>query len=332
MNQRQSWKWDAEAAFKRIERHADNKPKFVECGRTFGKSDRPYTPPPNVAAWLKAQADKPKPHGRDIESLMRYHESHKRPVGYWEDAPRGMKFVAKPTRGDLEEDCFSNESDAVAACRTGEHVEKMPDGTFAIYPDSTCPKCGNMMVAGHYCSTGGATAPTTIPPADGPWPKCAYASEETNRWHSGEIVAVYEDADDGGTCYFDNGHVQCCSQSYECNISTGGFVPIALANAIPKLEQNGHKDVAAQLRGKAATKPRDDVATGARAWKWKGVQRCPNGCYVDVGGVMYYKESETFWRRSCAQNADRADAARHIELHGPERDAIIAECRKAMGL
>ena len=90
----QRMKWDAEAAFKRIDedryRHMAHQ-YHPEWGPAC--ADRPaYTPPPNVAAWLKAQADKPKP--RDYDAILR--AAKKPPVGYWEDAPTGIKF--KPSK------------------------------------------------------------------------------------------------------------------------------------------------------------------------------------------------------------------------------------------
>lgn len=107
-----------QSAEKLFERIAADVGPFIQHGYhpEWGPkcADRPpYTPPSNVAAWLR-KYDIENPKGRDIEALTK--AAKRKPVGYWEDAPHGAKFTQ----------------------------------------DSTCPKCGNMMVAGHHCTTGGA--------------------------------------------------------------------------------------------------------------------------------------------------------------------------------
>jgi len=51
----------------------------------------PYTPPSNILAARKTEVEY---KGRDYEALTK--AALKPPVGYWEDAPRGMKFTVTP--------------------------------------------------------------------------------------------------------------------------------------------------------------------------------------------------------------------------------------------
>lgn len=83
-----------QSAEKLFERIAADVGPFIQHGYhpEWGPkcADRPpYTPPSNVVAWLrKHEIENPK--GRDYEALTK--AAKRKPVGYWEDAPRGAKF------------------------------------------------------------------------------------------------------------------------------------------------------------------------------------------------------------------------------------------------
>lgn len=86
----------AEKLFERIER--DSKIYVPGAGQGEMRSRFLYGKRPHKPGWtpvpdyrVVAKADVYK--GRDIESLMRYHQAHKRDIGYWEDAPRGEPFT-----------------------------------------------------------------------------------------------------------------------------------------------------------------------------------------------------------------------------------------------
>jgi len=88
----------------------------------------PYTPPSNILAARKHEVEY---KGRDIESLMRYHETHKKPVGYWEDAPRGMKFGGSGAR---ESSKTVTPTPASPALESGDDLYE-PAGTLPVVGD-----------------------------------------------------------------------------------------------------------------------------------------------------------------------------------------------------
>ena len=142
--------------------------------------------------------------GRDIESLMRYHEAHKK--GVTDD-----------------------------------------DALRAKYGSVTCAKCGMASVGVHYCTTGQptptpvASAPTPLQSADGPWPKCV-------NWFGVAVYVFAGPANTQGVYHRDNGTSDRAVGDYDDRLRNGG-VSMPNPEAAQWLEQNGHKDVAAQLRG-----------------------------------------------------------------------------------
>lgn len=276
----ESWKWDAEAAFKSV-REEEEGPQNGEA-RALAERDAeamkaPYTPPPNVAAWLKAQADKPKPHGRDIESLMRYHEAHKKPVGYWEDAPTGPKFgggdaaVAGAASAGARHEPVGLASGKSPCAPSSDSDLYEPIGTMPIVGDE-CVKVSHIQigVGEHIEADVGLRITITGPKRDSPF---------------GEV--------------FD--HDRNMSGIYAECFRRGSWRIL-----------------------KRPTKPRDDVATGARAWADEGF------AWVQFAGMMYGRVLGLRFVK-CAF-CRTSDLKPEWELHGPERDALIAECRKVMGL
>jgi len=70
---------------------------------------------------------------------------------------------------------------------------------------------------------------------------------------------------------------------------------------------------------------------------WKMDRNCAQGSVVshwaNIGGVSYWREDNGSWNRYAVEAGDRLGRASVLsELHGPEADAIIRECAKAMGL
>ena len=264
--------WDAKAAFKSLNAQGKRRQASIDDERL---KTTPYTPPPNVAAWLKAQADKPK--GRDYDAILR--AAKKAPVGYWEDAPTGIKFGGQP----------------LPSASTKPHGKD-------------------------------------VDTADGPWPKCI-------NWGNGYAVYVFTGpAQHHGKFYRGDGTVDNAAGDYAGRISTSGK-PMPNADAAVWLEQNGHKDVAAQLRGT----PRADVATGGgREWMNRAPRHLTETCYehwraVLIDGIVCTRGA---WNKPGVWSGEANDvpslqeleSGSYPELFGPERDAILSECRKAMGL
>ena len=146
--------------------------------------------------------------GRDYDAILR--AAKRKPVGYWEDAPIGIKFGGGGTaekRGEI----------------------KPPEGPRA--------------------------APTTpLQSTDGPWPKW-YKLDMARGWKN-QTYYRYTGPTSGE--WFNPPHNAIgeargrCIRSPQQNMA----IPCSEPEALQWLEQNGHKDAAAQLRGKG-----DDVAT-----------------------------------------------------------------------
>jgi hypothetical protein len=98
MNSEARMKWDAEKAFAQIEgaehfhKKTGDRPFLVlEDARAMRQ---PYTPPSNITPERLAQLKRYEPvkhKGRDYEALTK--AALKKPVGFWEDAPRGQAFT-----------------------------------------------------------------------------------------------------------------------------------------------------------------------------------------------------------------------------------------------
>lgn len=213
MNQRM--KWDAEAAFKRDEIRlslSDARERDGEGPRAGFAADawrrlnilrdnpsvvikhRPgWTPAHDPRAYMKAEPDVYK--GRDYDAILR--AAKKPPVGYYEDAPTGIKFGGQP----------------LPSATTNPHGKD-------------------------------------VDTADGPWPKCLLSN-------CGTGVIVYADDGDDGTFCGTHGERWKFSKRYTAALTEIPLPklkkrePLLIADAIRRLEQNGHADVAAELRGKA---------------------------------------------------------------------------------
>ena len=261
MNQRM--KWDAEAAFKRmndkLRHHA------VEPHEYIGGYTVPYTPPSNIGPERLAQLRKyeppARPKPRDYDAILR--AAKKAPVGYYEDAPRGIKFGGQPLPS------------AVTKPR-GKDVDS----------------------------------------ADGPWPK----------WERDGDLVIRFDAPHTATEFRTNGRRKPIKLVKGEDAGYGedpAFKCISETAALQWLEQNGHKDVAAQLRGKDAT-------GGGRVWIGiLGNDVASKRACVLIGGIGYCRVRGN-WHYLGEQKGE--PTGEKVELFGPEKDAILAECRKAMGI
>lgn len=292
MNQRM--KWDAEAAFKSLNAQGKRRQASIDDERL---KTTPYTPPPNVAAWLKAQADKPKP--RDYDAILR--AAKKPPVGYYEDAPTGIKFTGVGNGSCPKIDATASKQGVAPLAPTHSTPPQSAEGGQPLPSAVTKPHGKD------------------VDTANGPWPKYEMAPGSSN-------LRIYYA--DGHNDYFRWNGTRECPEA-EGFPATGPSVSQSVA--LQWLEQNGHADVAAQLRGKGTTPPRDDVAMGGgRVWKdkyngWHGVWL--NGRSFGRSATCAMFEDIT-----ASRDLPKDTSAYEVELHGPERDAIVAECRKAMGL
>lgn len=363
----QRMKWDAEAAFKRIEHDSKiyaQEPGQGERASRFLHGKQPHrfgwTPAPTKPAYSQTNVNAHLEHkGRDYEALTK--AALRKPVGYWEDAPRGPKF--------------NQDIDFIEPNPPSKELREAYNQALKLFEAKI---------------EAAVAAPTTTPQsADGPWPKCLLSN-------CGTGVIVYADDGDDGTFCGTRGWRWKFSKRYTAALTEiqppmlKKREPLLIADAIRRLEQNGHADVAAQLRGKGAadglfepvgtmpvvgdrfnyggevctvtridhtrefavrflrceashedglkisyftdkdknplrilkrpTKPRDDVATGARVWADEGF------VWVQLAGVMYgCAPGKCAWGRT-------SDLKPEWELHGAVRDAIIAECCAAMKL
>ena len=137
--------------------------------------------------------------GRDYDAILR--AAKRKPVGYWEDAPRGIKFGG------------------------GGNTEKASGLTKAD-------------------TTQNATAPAPQQSADSPWPKCTKMahSKEYHPWRTETEGIWFNSAGLKGVCD---------TPSFTRAMTRFNRIEVSRAEMAGFLEAHGHKDAAAQLRGKA---------------------------------------------------------------------------------
>ena len=304
----QRMKWDAKAAFKRIdEQIANDEPSERAAADRNEMAGFSYAPPSNIGPERLAQLRKyeppAKPHGRDIESLMRYHEAHR--------------------KGRTDDDCLREKFGRSAKIEThpcGCH--QRDDGTW-VHLDESC-KVHGLAPTPTQSAIGGkpllsAGHGKDVDTADGPWPKCALSPSSKGIGLS--VVFIQAEAGGAITAYYTDGTTAMYRTSN--GVLAFGAICTDVGAIIRALEQNGHADAAAQLLGKA----RDDVATGGgRVWRNAyGVVR------TEVGGNHFLK-APAWGVAPYAPDARHLEVNEYTELFGTERDAILSECRKAMGL
>lgn len=209
--------------------------------------------------------------GRDYDALLR--AAKRKPVGYWEDAPRGMKFGGSDDKPIVKAADGPIAGGAPAAPTTPPADDEFePVGTMPAVGDE-CVKVSHIQIAvgGHIGLDVGSRITITGPKRDSPF---------------GEV--------------FD--HDRNMSGIYAECFKRGSWRIL-----------------------KRPTKPRDDVATG-RVWEHEDRHakyvEAPSGCYY-YGRIGRWEAFSWPIAKECRQ---------WTELFGPERDAILAECRKAMGL
>ena len=234
-----------------------------------------WTPAPTKPAYSQTNVNL-EHKGRDYDAILR--AAKRKPVGYWEDAPSGIKFGG------------------------GGNTEKASGLTKAQTPDTTQ----------------NATAPTPQQSADGPWFEWVFGKSYIFKQDAAGIVQYCADGS-----VKRRGDIHDVARLKETHSGVRECTP-----PLAWLEQNGHKDVAAQLRGKAATAQ----TVAARAWKRiDGWLRC------NVGANSFMRHPHMAWVREPLFDAGgvvrlMTGNINYTELHGPERDAIIAECCAAMKL
>ena len=226
----QRMKWDAEAAFKRIDEGHGYNGAMNE--REYLMDLTAYAPPSNIGPERLAQLRKyeppAKPKTRDYDAILR--AAKKAPVGYYEDAPTGIKFGKPPVK-------------PVVRC-----IPRKPAPTQSADGGKPLPSAGSKPHG------------KDVDTADGPWPKWLIADTYTRRF-DGPIG--------GCTCYYKSGRVH--------DDPLGGWDlwgddPRVCTHsaALQWLEQNGHADAAAQLRGKEEFEPAGTIAREGDTvvWPW----------------------------------------------------------------
>ena len=208
--------------------------------------------------------------GRDYEALTK--AALRKPVGYWEDAPRGPKFGESANGRPADFESASEGSSPSSPATT-------PPADDEFEPVGTIPVVGDRIVCHEFQRYGiDVVTLTGIGTINN--------FESDAKWPSGASVAPYK----------------------------------------PKI-----MDGTARIL-KRPTKPRDDVATGARVW------RCIDGWLrCNIGAESFMRRPDKRWERETLLDALKVvwlmtGNSEYTELHGPERDAIIEECRKAMGI
>ena len=182
----QRMKWDAKAAFKRIdEQIANDEPSERAAADRNEMAGFSYAPPSNIGPERLAQLRKyeppAKPHGRDYDAILR--AAKRAPVGYYEDAPRGMKFgsVGKmviPTPG---------QQPLVGA------------GSSPAAPTPPHSADGGQPLPSAVTKPHGKDVDT----ADGPWPKCALSPSSKGIGLS--VVFIQAEAGGAITAYYTDG-------------------------------------------------------------------------------------------------------------------------------
>ena len=211
--------------------------------------------------------------GRDYDAILR--AAKRDPVGYWEDAPRGIKFggervtPAKPeVQGDAGRVTYRalEQTPASAPAPTTPPPQQSADDLYE--PVGTLPVVGDTVV-----QTDKRIGPQINHTLIEAYGKGSFKDERGLAWGPG-----------------------------------AGWDTVRVLKRKPPAQ-----------------------AAAARAWR-------SGGCvYANLSGAKVMIGCRGVWSKSICNTSDLDEAVRrhpkgYTELHGPERDAIVAECREAMGL
>ena len=262
---------------------------------------RGWTPAPDPASLRRMEPVK-KP-ARDYEALTK--AALRKPVGYWEDAPRGLQFVK------------------------GAKVEVHPGGCecmacAALSSPVSDAERRALAYKGQYAIPDGARGD---PVWQGKW-----IAELSIRSASLGVCGVHLA---GVGTFYPKARYNCILSELEAVGMREGrnpyFRAMADSEALAWLDANGHKAHADELR-----QSRKQVE--GRVWKTN------NGMFTWalIGSSAYLfggpsKATEAWEKFKIVDAGELIESMRKrqgdaVELHGPEADAIIRECAKAMGL